>query len=202
MALEEFEALLEAASQRETLIEAVIQVLAGATGVPVHRVHAKSGVGEESLLLDGVVFAMGERAVVQQFQEHSALAWSPAMSASWYLLSARVELLATTLRTLRAASGTPEKVLRIPHLSLRKARVQASGALSMWWDDRIAEGHTRDSARLLLGMTLDPLMWAELRWPDAGSDDDAPHFHWCRVSVHHPATPPSRGATAETGVLP
>lgn len=207
-----FDAVLDAACHRLTLVEAVTAVVTETSGGPVHQCHAAANIKGQSLAHDVLVFAVEDRAIVHQIHTDDALAWSPEHAPSWYLLSARRELLETTLRLMRASSGSPEQVLRIPHYSLIHAKSQAAGALSMWWLDRMSEGHTAESARLLLGMSMDPLMWVELVWPDEihETDDNAaspctPRFWWCRTTVHHPIPHPSHEPAATdmpTGATP
>lgn len=182
-----FESLLEAACHRRQLVEAMTDVIVATSGVVVHQCLSGTGMGDARLLCDSIVFEVGDRVAVHQIREADAMAWSPGYQESPYLLSARREALEAALRSVRAVSGVPEQVLRIPHFSLIQARSQAAGALSMWWHDRMREGHTAESARVLLGMTMDPLMWAELVWvEDAGA---APRFGWCRTTVHEPPDP-------------
>lgn len=204
-----FETVLDAACHRSTLVEALTAVVTATSGAAVHQCHARTSVGATSLTLDALVFGVGDRSVVHQILNQDALAWSPEHPNSWFLLSARRELLEATLRLMRASSGTPEQVLRIPHYSLIHAKSQAAGALSMWWHDRMSEGHTAESARLLLGMSMDPLLWAELVWPHDARDDTAapaaPRFWWCRTTVHHQTPRPTHEpatASLPTGATP
>lgn len=181
--LEHTDRLLEEASHRPTLVDAIAAVVTRSIGESVHVCRwgtqdDPEGYGE------ALMFRAGDSTASHTITAASAAEWSPDDAKSWYLLAARREQLEALLHRIRVRPGsTPDRMLRIPHHALVKARAQASGALSMWWHDRMMEGHNRESARLLLGMSMDPLMWAELVWPEG---DVPPHFWWSPATVHTP----------------
>jgi hypothetical protein len=84
----------------------------------------------------------------------------------------RLNRLLLTLSAARMHGATPQQQLQIGDESLLMANRQTAVAVAMWWDDRMAEGHTPESARFLLALTLSPAGMAMLHWPEPA--DGAP----------------------------
>lgn len=62
---------------------------------------------------------------------------------------------------------TVEDFIALPHLSWVKV-LDLRHVLPMWWEARLDEGQTPESARMLLGLTLAPNTWPHLLWDALG----------------------------------
>lgn len=55
-----------------------------------------------------------------------------------------------------------------PNVDEPRLRARWGSAVSLWWDGRLAEGHTPESAHMMLALVAPPAVMAELRFDAAG----------------------------------
>lgn len=63
---------------------------------------------------------------------------------------------------------TIDEVVMTAPLDAERWLTDMMATLPLWRDARLAEGHTPESARMLLGLTCPPGTWARVRWTDEG----------------------------------
>lgn len=98
--------------------------------------------------------------------------------------AARMNALLGTLVGARVHPGAPHAILRMPDESLLAASRQAAVALAMWWQERLDEGHTPESAKFLLSLHLSPAGLARVQWSTTTKADNSPAWTGVPVTVY------------------
>lgn len=82
-------------------------------------------------------------------------------------LGHRSAIVGAQLLRFQRSPTTVEDFIALPHHSWVKM-LDLRHVLPMWWEARISEGQTPESARMLLGLTLAPNTWPHLCWDKPG----------------------------------
>lgn len=100
-------------------------------------------------------------------------------------LTERLGGLLLTLTAARMHGATSTQQLQIPDESLLMVHRQNAGALAMWWDERIREGQTVESAQFLLSLILSPAGLRMVEWPEPAEGMPVrPQWRDWPVTVH------------------
>lgn len=137
----------------ETYGEALIEAVRRMTGLHAHRTYfandmAVSFATPEGWLFESRVVRTGGPNWDTMTVGHRSAAVRGSLTRLWGLRKIDPMIRATGFTT-------PEEALEHVYSSL-----------PLWWVARMDEGHTPESARVLLGLLISPLAWPHLCWPD------------------------------------
>lgn len=77
---------------------------------------------------------------------------------------------------LRLNPATVDETISTPCPPEQTAMVRFHAALPLWWQARLLEGHTAESARMMLGLLVDPDNWRHLAFAEDGRPVPGPDY--------------------------
>lgn len=157
-----------------TLPEATAALLVR-VGVRTSMATAESlsdrGVREEAIFVGGVV--AGDEMGATTLRQQTCELWisppsTPSRVTGLAALTSgpglRLGLVQSAARGVASGNMSATEILSDPDLDARPESVAFRTAMvGAWWEARLAEGHTPESARFLLGLTANPLLLSRLR---------------------------------------
>lgn len=156
----------QAVCDQESMTASIVEAVDRLTGLRAHIANHSRAIT--------IVFALPDRT-------WASLAFStPRSDDVWFdestgragrpvgrTLGHRSATVASQLRRFYRSTDTVEDFIASPHQPRGLMR-DLGDVLPLWWESRLDEGQTPESARVLLGLTLAPNAWPHLSWDALG----------------------------------